>query len=118
MPVLALVAVPLLWLTVRMPATGLLVCFVVGGAVLGAGLIVFWCGRPGVRSNFKGRGKGGVVMNMLEMFNSLAWGALGWFLAGTTRSPLSDTSALAVTGSGALAVVVLGAAWVLRVKRA
>ncbi|WP_313634403.1 putative ABC transporter permease subunit [Massilia timonae] len=118
MPVLALVAVPLLWLTVRMPATGLLVCFVVGGAVLGAGLIVFWCGRPGVRSNFKGRGKGGVVMNMLEMFNSLAWGALGWFLAGATRSPLSDTSALAVTGSGALAVVVLGAAWVLRVKRA
>ena len=118
MPVLALVAVPLLWLTVRMPATGLLVCFVVGGAVLGAGLIVFWCGRPGVRSNFKGRGKGGVVMNILEMFNSLAWGALGWFLAGTTRSPLSDTSALAVTGSGALAVVVLGAAWVLRVKRA
>ena len=118
MPVLALVAIPLLWLTVRMPATGLLVCFVVGGAVLGAGLIVFWCGRPGVRSNFKGRGKGGVVMNMLEMFNSLAWGALGWFLAGTTRSPLSDTSALAVTGSGALAVVVLGAAWVLRVKRA
>ena len=118
MPVLALVAVPLLWLTVRMPATGLIVCFVVGGAVLGAGLIVFWCGRPGVRSNFKGRGKGGVVMNMLEMFNSLAWGALGWFLAGTTRSPLSDTSALAVTGSGALAVVVLGAAWVLRVKRA
>lgn len=118
MPVLALVAVPLLWLTVRMPATGLLVCFVVGGAVLGAGLIVFWCGRPGVRSNFKGRGKGGAVMNILEMFNSLAWGALGWFLAGTTRSPLSDTSALAVTGSGALAVVVLGAAWVLRVKRA
>jgi len=117
MPVLALVAVPLLWLTVRMPATGLIVCFVVGGAVLGAGLIVFWCGRPGVRSNFKGRGKGGVVMNMLEMFNSLAWGALGWFLAGTTRSPLSDTSALAVTGSGGLAVVVLGAAWVLRVKR-
>ena len=118
MPVLALVAVPLLWLTVRMPAAGLIVCFAVGGAVLGAGLIVFWCGRRGVRSNFKGRGKGGVVMNILEMFNSLAWGALGWFLAGTTRAPLSDASALAVMGSGALAIVVLGAAWVLRVKRA
>lgn len=118
MPVLALVAVPLLWLTVRTPAAGLIVCFAVCGAVLGAGLIVFWCGRPGVRSNFKGRGKGGFVMNMLELLNSLAWGALGWFLAGATRTPLSDAGALAVTGSGALAVVVLGTAWLLRVKRA
>ncbi|MGF6274424.1 ABC-2 type transport system permease protein [Massilia sp. UYP11] len=117
MPVLALVAVPLLWLTVRTPAAGLAVGFTVCGAVLGAGLIVFWCGRPGVRSNFKGRGKGGIVMNMLELFNNLAWGALGWFLAGATRAPLSDVSALAVVGSGALAVVVLGAAWLLKVKR-
>lgn len=117
MPVLALVAVPLLWLTVHAPAVGLMVCFAVCGAVLGAGLIVFWCGRPGLRSNFKGRGKGGVVMNMLEMFNNLAWGALGWFLAGSTRAPLSDASALAVMASSALAVVVLGAAWLLRVKR-
>lgn len=117
MPVLALVTIPLLWLTARMPAAGLVVCFAVCGAVLGAGLIVFWCGRPGVRSNFKGRGKGGVVMNMLELLNNLAWGALGWFLAGAARSPLSDAGALAVTGSGVLASVVLGAAWLLRVKR-
>jgi ABC-2 type transport system permease protein len=118
LPVLALVAVPLLWLTARTPAAGLIVCFAVCGAVLGAGLIVFWCGRPGVRSNFKGRGKGGFVMNMLELLHSLAWGALGWFLAGAMRMPLPDASALAVVGSGALAVVVLGAAWLLRVKRA
>lgn len=118
MPVLALVAVPLLWLTVRAPAMGLMVCFAVCGAVLGAGLIVFWCGRPGLRSNFKGRGKGGVVMNMLELLSNLAWGALGWFLAGSTRAPWSDASALAVVASCALAVVVLGAAWLLRVKRA
>jgi len=117
MPVLALVAVPLLWLTVRAPAAGLIVCFAVCGAVLGAGLIVFWCGRPAVRSNFKGRGKGGFVMNILELLNSLAWGALGWFLAGATRAPVSDAGALAVTGSSALAVIVLAAAWLLRVRR-
>ncbi|RNF27976.1 hypothetical protein NM04_25660 [Massilia aurea] len=99
-----------------MPAAGLIACFAVCGAVLGAGLIVFWCGRPGLRSNFKGRGKGGFVMNMLELFSSLAWGALGWFLAGATRTPLSDAGALAVVGSSALAVVVLGAAWLLRVR--
>ena len=116
-PVLALVAVPLLWLTIRMPAAGAILCFAVCGAVLGAGLIVFWCGRPGARSNFKGRGKGGIVMNMLELFNNLAWGALGWFLAGAARAPLSDAGAMAVTGSGVLAIVVLWAAWLLRVKR-
>ena len=118
LPVLALVAVPLLWLTVRMPAAGAIVCFAVGGAVAGAALIVFWCGRPGVRSNFKGRGKGGIVMNMLELFNSLAWGALGWFLAGAAQAPLPDAGALAVLASSALAIVVLLAAWLLRVKRA
>jgi len=117
MPVLALVAVPLLWLIARMPAAGLIVWFIVCGAVLGAGLIVFWCGRPGVRSNFKGRGKGGIVMNMLELFNNLAWGALGWFLAGAARAPLSDAGAMAVAGSGVLALVVLWVAWLLRVKQ-
>lgn len=117
LPVLALVAIPLLWLTVRMPAAGLVLWLAVGGAVAGAGLIVFWCGRPGVRSNFKGRGKGGIVMNMLELFNNLAWGALGWFLAGATQAPLSPLAMAAVLGSSVLAVVVPLAAWLLRVKQ-
>jgi len=117
MPVLALVAAPLLWLSVRMPAAGLAICIVVCGAVAGAGLIVFWCGRPGLRSNFKGRGKGGFVMNMLEMFNSLAWGALGWGLAGAMRGALSNEGWLGILGGSALAVIVLGTGWLLRVKR-
>ncbi|WP_306394371.1 putative ABC transporter permease subunit [Telluria beijingensis] len=117
MPVLALVAVPLLWLGVRAPLAGLAVCLVVCGAVLGAGLVVFWSGRPGQRSNFKGRGKGGIVMNMLELFNSLAWGALGWLLAGATLAPLSEAGGLGVAGAGLLAVLVLAAAWLFRVKR-
>lgn len=117
MPVLILVSAPLLWLTVQTPAAGLIVCLVVCGAVAGAGLIVFWCGRPGVRSNFKGRGKGGIVMNMLELFNGMAWGALGWLLAGATRTPLSETGAIAVLGSSLFVVATLGAAWLLRVKQ-
>ena len=117
MPVLALVFVPLAWLTARMPAAGLLIGFVVCGAVAGAGLIVFWCGRPGSRSNFKGRDKGGFVMNMLELFNNLAWAAMGWFVAGAAGAPLSKVEALAIVGSSVLCVVVLGLAWLLRAKR-
>jgi ABC-2 type transport system permease protein len=114
MPVLGLVAVPLLWLTVRMPAAGLVGFLVVCGAVMGAGLVVFWCGRPGVRSNFKGRGKGGFVMNVLELFNSLAWGALGWLLSAATLRPLDDMGMATAAGAAVLAIAVPGIAWMVR----
>jgi ABC-2 type transport system permease protein len=114
MPVLGLVTIPLLWLTVRMPAAGLGGFLVVCGAVIGAGLVVFWCGRPGVRSNFKGRGKGGFVMNVLELFNSLAWGALGWLLSAATLGPLDHMGMVTVAGAAVLAIAVPGIAWILR----
>jgi len=114
MPVLALVAVPLLWLTVRMPAVGLVGFLVVCGAVTGAGLVVFWCGRPGVRSNFKGRGKGGFVMNVLELFNSLAWGALGWLLSAATLGPLHAMGIVTAAGAAVVAIAVPAIAWMLR----
>lgn len=117
MPVLALVAIPLLWLIVRAPAAGLVACFVVCGAVVGASLVVFWCGRPGVRSNFKGRGKGGFVMNMLELFNSLSWGALGWFLATATQGNLSDVGRIALMAGAVFAIATPVTAWILRQRR-
>ena len=80
MPPLLLVALPLVWLTVHAPVTGLLVAFTVTGAVLSAGLIVLWVGRPGLRSDFKARGKENFLCNMLELANSLCWGGLGWLL--------------------------------------
>lgn len=114
MPVLALVALPLLWLVGRAPAAGLVTCVVVVGAVLGAGLIVFWCGRPNKRSNFKARGKGGFVMNMLELGNTLAWGALAWLLVGTTQSSLSPVALLMAPVAALLGLAVLLAAWMMR----
>ena len=114
LPVLGVVALPLLWLAVRMPAAGLVACLAVCGAVAGAGLVVFWCGRPGVRTNFKGRGKGGFVMNVLELGNSLAWGALGWLLSAATLGPLDKVGMLAATGAALLAISVPGIAWMLR----
>jgi len=116
LPVLGLVAVPLLWLTARMPTAGLVACLVVCGAVSGAGLVVFWCGRPGVRSNFKGRGKGGMVMNILELFNGLAWGAFGWLLSAATLGPLGPMQTFAAAGAAFLAIAVPGIARMLRYK--
>lgn len=117
MPVLVLVAVPLLWLVVRAPAGGLVACFTVGGAVLGAGLIVSWCGRPAARSDFRGRNKGGLAMNLLELFNNLAWGTMAWLLVAASGPP----SRLTVTGAAGCAILVAGVlltAWLLRRRRA
>jgi ABC-2 type transport system permease protein len=80
MPALLLVALPLLWLVMRMPLTGMLVAFTVTAAVLGAGLIVQWTGRPAPRSDFKTRGKENFLCTMLELVSSLCWGGLGWLL--------------------------------------
>ena len=75
-----LVALPLLWLVVRAPLTGLLVCFTVTAAVLGAGLIVLWVGRPAPRSDFRTRGKENFLCSCSKCSNSLCWGGLAWLL--------------------------------------
>jgi ABC-2 type transport system permease protein len=80
MPPLALVALPLLWLVVRAPLAGLMVCFTVSAAVLGAALIVMWTGRPAPRSDFRARGKENFLCGLLELLNSVAWGGLAWLL--------------------------------------
>jgi len=107
----------LLWLVVRSPLAGLVLCFTVCAAVLGAGLIVFWCGRPSVRSDFRANGKRGFVMNMLELFNSLSWGALAWLLADATLTPPSGNAALGAGAAFGVAMLVLASSWLMRQQR-
>ena len=53
-------------------------------------------------------------MNVLELFNSLAWGALGWLLSAATLGPLGDMGILVAAGATLLAIGVPGIAWMLR----
>lgn len=113
MPALLLVALPLLWLVVRMPLVGLLVAFTVCAAVLGAALIVLWTGRPAPRSDFKSRGKENFLCTMLELVNSLCWGGLGWLLVALATQGAGWTlPAAAGVLAGGLLVLLL--AWLLR----
>jgi ABC-2 type transport system permease protein len=113
MPALLLVALPLLWLVVRMPLVGVLVAFTVSAAVLGAAVIVLWTGRPAPRSDFKARGKENFACTMLELLNSLCWGGLGWLLVLlATQSEGWMLPATAGTLAGGLLVLLL--AWLLR----
>jgi len=113
MPALLLVALPLLWMIVHAPLTGLLFAFSISAAVLSAGLIVLWTGRPAPRSDFKMRAKGNFLSTMLEMTSSLCWGGLGWLLVAlaTDGSTWMLFASAAVLAAG-LGVMVV--AWLLR----
>ena len=113
-PPLAVVTLPLLWLIYRAPVAGLFACFSVVAAVWSAALVVLWCGRPGVRSSFKGRGKANFLSNFLEMMGSLCWAGLGGLLA-ALGAGLASGAILAGAGAALLGgLIVLLAAWLLR----
>jgi ABC-2 type transport system permease protein len=113
MPPLLLVALPLCWLIAHAPLTGLLFAFTVCAAVLSAGLIVLWTGRPAPRSDFKTRGKENFLCSVLEMIGSLCWAGLGWLL---TSLATQGAAWMAVTAAVVLALGlgVLLLAWLLR----
>jgi ABC-2 type transport system permease protein len=115
MPPLALVSLPLLWLTTRAPLAGVLACFTVVGAVFGACLIVMWSGRPGERGAFKTRGgRGNAVGGFLELTNTLAWAGLSYLLQGSVGATPPDWAPLV---AGALFILTLVApllAWLVR----
>ncbi|MCS0585499.1 hypothetical protein NX784_28355 [Massilia pinisoli] len=113
MPPLLLVALPLCWLIVHAPLTGLLFAFTVCAAVLSAGLVVLWTGRPAPRSDFKTRGKENFLCSVLEMVGSLCWAGLGWLLTSlATQGATWMAVAAAVVLALGLGVLLL--AWLLR----
>jgi ABC-2 type transport system permease protein len=118
MPPLALVCVPLLWMVVRQPLTGLLTCFTVVGAVIGACLVVMWSGRPGERGKFAARGGGNVVGNMLEMTSSLAWTGLCYLLVSGLEQAPSAWAAMGAAGLFIVTIAVPLLAWLMRGRHA
>jgi ABC-2 type transport system permease protein len=114
MPALALVAIPLFWLVVRAPVAGLLACFTVSGAVCAAALVVHWCGKPGTRSDYASRGKGGVLRSLLEVLNGLSWGGMAWCLVSAASGEPTDLQLLGTVGAFGLALFTLALAWFLR----
>jgi ABC-2 type transport system permease protein len=114
MPPLALVCVPLLWMVVQQPLSGLLTCFTVVGAVVGACLVVMWSGRPGERGKFSARGAGNLMGNLLELTSTIAWSGLCYLLLTSLKEAPSAWEAM---GAGALFIVTFAVplfAWLVR----
>jgi ABC-2 type transport system permease protein len=116
LPCLALVCLPLAWLTARAPLAGLGAAGAVVGAVCAAAVIVHWCGRPGLRSDYLARGKGDFLSSILQMFNSLSWGGLAWCLASMAAGP-SDRTVVGASFAALAALATLGAARLFRRPR-
>jgi ABC-2 type transport system permease protein len=104
MPAPALMAVPLLWMLTRNPLAALLLCATVTGSVTSAALIAMWCGRPAARGDFKARGKGNFVSNVLEVLNGFAWSGLTYLLL--TMSTADRISQWTLLGAGGLVLIV------------
>jgi ABC-2 type transport system permease protein len=112
LPPLAVIAVPLLWMMIRMPVAALVVAITTMAAMAGAALIVMWCAKPGARSQFKA--KANFLVNFLELLSNLSWAAVAWQLVSASQKPMSP-SAMVVTLLAALAgFLMIGAAWLLR----
>ena len=78
MPALAIISLPLLWVLTRDPRAAMLMCATVTASVVTSALIAMWCGRPAVRGEFKARGKGNFLANVLETLNGFAWAGLAF----------------------------------------
>jgi ABC-2 type transport system permease protein len=117
MPALAIVSLPLLWVLSRNPLAALLMGATVIASVASTALIAMWCGRPAVRGEFKVRGKGNFLSNVLETVNGFAWAGLAYLLL--MISLAGAASAFLLVGAGALllvASVVCLVGWLFRIR--
>jgi ABC-2 type transport system permease protein len=117
-PVLLLMAVPLLWSVAQRPLTGLLMCFTVVAATCCSALTGLWQGRPAPRGNFKIRGKNNMIGVILELIGSLGWAATGFVLIRATGPGQSGYDAAWAGISLAIALLALLLAWGTRHRAA
>lgn len=103
LPALALMALPMAWFLTRNPLAALILCGTVSGAVMTSALIAMWSGRTAVRGDFKARGKGNIVSNVLEALNGFAWSGLAYLLL--MISTAAQLSYWTLLGAGGLVLI-------------
>lgn len=114
-PVLALAAVPVLWLAWRAPLAGITLIACSVGATICAALNILWTGRPASRGDFKLRARGNFLSGLIEFIGALAWAACAFF----TLNALGAESVSRFWTIGALAALAVAAlvcfgSWLLR----
>ena len=117
MPALAIVGLPLLWVLTRDPRAAMVMCATIAASVVTSALIAMWCGRPAVRGEFKARGKGNFLANVLETLNGFAWAGLAYLLLSVGAQAESSLPMLLGTGGLlAIALAILFFGWLSRAR--
>jgi ABC-2 type transport system permease protein len=117
MPALAIISLPLLWVLTRDPRAAMVMCATVTASVTTSALIAMWCGRPAARGDFKARGKGNFLANVLETLNGFAWAGLAFVLLSVRAQ--AQTSLPMLLASGGLVVIaaaILFFGWLSRAR--
>lgn len=115
LPAPLIVAAPLLWVATRDPVAAIMMCVAILAAVASSAQIALWCGRPASRGDFKQRGQGNVVGNLIETFSGAAWAGTGYLtLAMYTQQRIIASFAIGAASllGGALLLLFLG--WLRR----
>jgi ABC-2 type transport system permease protein len=114
-PPLVLAVPPLLWLAFAHPVSALVMLALVCASVGSSAQIALWLGRPAQRSEFKHRAKGSIGANLLEAFSGFAWSGTAYLmLAALEGSQYSTIMLAAAAATFAVALVLLGVAWMFR----
>jgi ABC-2 type transport system permease protein len=114
MPALAIVSLPLLWVLTRHPLAALLMLLTVSASVASSALIAMWCGRPALRGEFKARGKGNFLSNVLETLNGFAWAGLAYLLLMSMALGASPFMLAGTAGLVLVAALVCFVGWLSR----
>jgi ABC-2 type transport system permease protein len=108
-PILALVLPALFWLMLKNFAGGLVLAIVLAAAMLAVSLTNLWLAKPGSRAQFNKRGASQWIANSAELLASMAWAGAAYFGVQFNIWGLLPL---------ALALSVLGLAWLMRITRA
>lgn len=118
LPVLALAALPILWVGVVHPMRGLIMLLTIGAGIVSAALIATWFARPAARGEFRQRARGNSLAGVFDLLTTSAWAATAYLLLHGTLQPTWTWYLLVGTGgTTACALLFLGLARLWRQPR-
>jgi ABC-2 type transport system permease protein len=118
LPVLALLALPVLWTAMRQPLAALLMGTVIVCACLSAALIAFSFARPAARGDFKQRSRGNPLASLFDLLTMSAWAATAYLLVdAAARAAWTPFLLVGAGGSAACALLFLALARLWRQAR-
>jgi ABC-2 type transport system permease protein len=110
-PVLALAALPALWVALQHWLRGLVMLGTICMAIASSASIAFWFSRPAARAEFRARARGNALSGVFDLLTTSAWAATGYLLLhGLEQAAWTWYQSVGVIGTVLCALLFLGLA--------